>query len=144
MTTIKKKILFTFFTALVTILLPAQDVNCKLNIDEIKQGDTLEIAIKNFVNRNESKEQVLIYMNEFNQYCAILNSDEIKQIKIELTMAEIEIVRMFEIGVRSQELKRNQPIHIHSLAEYEIIFRSGKVSYFTREVFYSLAEDLMR
>jgi len=144
MSPLKKKIYLTFLTSLATILLPAQNVNCKLSIDEIKKGDTLEISIKNFINRNESKEHVLIYMNEFNQYCAILNSNVIKETKIELTMAEIEIVRMFEIGVRNQELKSNQPIYIHSLAEYEIMFRSGKLSYFTREVFYSLAEDLMR
>ena len=139
-----KKYILLFLMACASCFLYGQTRNSNLYIDNLEKGDTLKVSIKFFVNRNEAKEEVLIYINESKHYQASLNTDSIKNQKIELSTAMIKTIKMFEIALRKQCLKSNIPLYLHSLAEYEIYYKKGSISYFSKEEYYSLCEDILK
>lgn len=123
-------------------LLFGQTTKCKLYIDELKKGDTLKISIKFFVSRDHKKQDVCVYIDEFKKYQALLNSDSVKNKTIELTKEKIQKIRLFETSVRNQSLKSNMPLNLHSLAKYEISYKRGSITYYSKEEYYSLFNDL--
>ena len=139
---IGKKIFILILFTQMSVFLYGQS-NCNLYFDELKKGDTLKVSIVFFVNRSEIKEEVLIYKNEFKKCFALINTDNEKNVSIELTDSNLNIMKLFEVGIRKQYIESNVPLHIHSLAEYQISYKQGSVSYSTKEQFYSLYKELM-
>lgn len=119
-----------------------QTTNCDLYVDELEQGDTLKVTINFFVNRDEIKQEVLVYIDEFKKKQALINTDIIKNKRIELSKEKSNTVRVFETSVRKQSLKSNMPLSIHSLAKYEISYKKGSITYYSKDEYYSLCDDL--
>lgn len=139
---IGKKILVLILFTKISVVLYGQS-NCNLYIDELKKDDTLKVSIVFFVNRSEIKEQFLIYKNEVGKSYALINTDNDKNISIELTDSNFNMMKLFEVGIRKQKIESNVPLNIHSLAEYKISYNQGFVSYSSKEQFYSLYKELV-
>ncbi len=115
---------------------------CDFYIDELKKEDTLKISVVFHINRAEITEEILIYKNEFEKYCGLINTDSIKNVSIELTSSNINELKLFELGIRKQKLASTVPLIMHSLAEYQISYNQGSVSYYTKHEFFSLCKEL--
>ena len=72
-----------------------------------------------------------------------LKRNTLKNILIELNVPKISKIYEFELGIRNQKIESNIPLLIHSLATYKITYNQGSASYFTKNQFYSLCEDLI-
>lgn len=139
---IGKKIFVTILFTCFSFILYGQS-DCNLYIDELEKEDTLKVSIVVSIGRSESTEQILIFKNKFEKFHALINTDSVKNISVELTNSNINTIKRLELGIRKQKIENNVPFNIHSLAEYQITYKNGSVSYSSKEQFYSLYKELI-
>jgi hypothetical protein len=118
--------------------------NCGLYIESIESNDTLLIICSVTRERVKEIETVSVYRNK-GELIARLNWNFGKNDTTVILSDTIIIkIKTFERALRNQSLAGNEIQLAGSVSAYELIFKQGKISYSTKNSYYSLCEELLK